>query len=130
MTEPHARTPSGPAGSLARVAYLATDTLLGWVPRVSVPRVRSGLVVIERGWRDLEVDPRRYRLSGGGRAVRALGRLLPKADLTLVLSAPSAEIHARKPELDIDEIERQQATWQEFASHEPARFVDRADVHA
>jgi len=123
VTEPHARTPSGPVGSRARIVYLATDTLLGWGPRVSIPRVRSGLVLIERGWRDLEVDPRRYRLSAGARAVRALGRILPKGDLTLVLGAPSAEIHARKPELAIDEIERQQTVWQEIASRDPAHFA-------
>lgn len=123
VTQPHARTASGRAASLARVAYLATDTLLGWGPRVSMPRIRSGLVVIERGWRDLEVDPRRYRLSAGAWAVRALGRILPRADLTLVLGAPSAQIHARKPELAIDEIERQQTAWQEIASRDPAHFA-------
>lgn len=123
VTEPHARTPSGLAGSLARAGYLSTDTLLGWGPRVSIPRIRSGLVVIERGWRDLEVDPRRYRLGAGAWAVRTLGRILPKADLTLVLGALSAEIHARKPELEVDEIERQQVTWRELASRNPAHFA-------
>ncbi len=109
--EPHGRAPSGAAGSLARIAYLWLDTIVGWGPRVAVPRVRSGLVILERGWLDLAVDPQRYRLSVSPRIVTALARIAPRADLVLLLDASPELIHARKPELEVDEIERQLRRW-------------------
>ena len=98
-----------------RVAYLWLDYLLGWPFRVLPYRVRSGLVVLERGWLDLTVDPRRYRLKGASHLVRTLGRLIPRPDLTLVLDAPADLITARKSELDAFEAQRQRTAWRVLA---------------
>jgi len=122
-TTPHAREPSGRAVSLLRLAYLWLDCGLGWLPRVAVPKRRTALVLLERGWSDLLVDPRRYRLSLPPGLVRALGALLPRPDLVLVLVAPASEIHARKPELDEREIERQLDAWRTLAARDPERHA-------
>ena len=108
---PHARPASGRIGTTARLAYLWVDALLGWLPRMTVPRARSALVVLERGWFDLAVDPRRYRLAPHPRAVRILGRLLPRPDVVLMLDAKGNVVKARKDELDAGEIERQLGEW-------------------
>jgi hypothetical protein len=50
-------------------------------------------------------------LREGGRLVRALGRLLPQADVLLVLEGPAAVLRARKPELPVEELERQARAW-------------------
>jgi thymidylate kinase len=121
--EPHARKASGALGSLARVAYLWLDSLLGWPRAVWLPQVRASLVVIERGWLDLAVDPGRYRLSTPPRLVRTLGRLLPRPDLTLLLDAPAAAAHDRKAELPVAEIDRQLALWRRAAAGAPARYA-------
>jgi hypothetical protein len=76
-----------------------------------VIKIRSGLVVVERGWWDILVDPKRYRLTPTVRLVRLLGRLLPAPDLVLLLDAPAAEIHRRKRELSEREIAAQLAAW-------------------
>jgi hypothetical protein len=110
-TAPHARPPSGMFGATARLAYLWADALLGWLPRMAVQRARSSLVVLERGWLDLAVDPRRYRLSPRPRAVRLLGRLLPRPDVVLLLEAGADIVEARKDELEAGEIERQMREW-------------------
>jgi hypothetical protein len=114
---PHGRPPSGRLGATARLAYLWIDALVGWLPRMAVPRVRSSLVVLERGWLDLAVDPRRYRLPGLARTVRMLGRALPRPDLALLLSAPGDHIAARKNELRANEIERQLRDWRSLLPH-------------
>ena len=124
FTAPHSRPPSPPLLSAARLVYLWTDTMLGWLPSVALPRRRSGLVVIERGWRDLEVDPRRYRLDLPKRVVRALGAVLPEPDLVLVLAASSETVHERKPELSAAEIERQVDAWRTLAAADPRRYVE------
>lgn len=119
-SEPHGRSPSGVPASLARLLYLWLDAVLGWWPRVALPRIRVSLVLLERGWLDLAVDQRRYRLSLPSGFVRALGRPLPRPDLTLLLDAPAPEVHRRKPELEPTEIERQLAAWHGLAD---ARFA-------
>jgi hypothetical protein len=116
FTRPHDRPPSGAVGSIARIAYLATDTLAGWTPRMTFPCVRSTLVVLERGWNDLLVDRRRYRLSAGAPLVRFLGRVLPKPGLTLLLAASPDLIASRKDELGETEIAGQLERWREIGA--------------
>jgi thymidylate kinase len=122
---PHEHPPYGSLVSLGKLLYLFTDHLLGWWLTVR-PAVRSGdWVVIERGWDDLAIDPRRYRLRGVARAARLLGRLLPRPDVTLILLAPSNVIGARKSELPPAELSRQLRLWQRQAGIDPgARVVD------
>jgi hypothetical protein len=124
FTAPHSRPPSPPVLSAARLVYLWADAMLGWLPGVALPRRRSSLVVIERGWRDLEVDPARYRLDLPPRLVRALARLLPEPDLVLVLGAPADTVSRRKPELPTREIERQLRAWRSLAAAEPGRYLE------
>lgn len=113
-SKPQTRPPSGTGGSIARILYLAADTALGWTPRVYVPKTRSALVVLERGWTDLRVDPARYRLGAGHGLVRALDRILPRPDVRFVLSADAGTIHERKPELPVSEIDRQLRAWRKI----------------
>jgi N-acetylglucosaminyldiphosphoundecaprenol N-acetyl-beta-D-mannosaminyltransferase len=122
-SQPQSRPPSAPAGSIARIGYLAADTLIGWIPSVSWAKARATLVVLERGWDDLAVDPRRYRLGAGARLVQLGKRVLPHPDLTLLLEAPAEEVHARKPELAVAEIDRQLTAWRTLAQAEPDRFA-------
>lgn len=96
--------------SVWKSLYLFIDFLLGWRMRVA-PFVRSGgWVVFERGWWDHAVDPRRYRLRSG-RPFVVLGRLIPRADLILILEADPSTIHGRKPQLTTEELARQMAAW-------------------
>jgi hypothetical protein len=123
-TTPHADSPSSALPSLARLGYLWLDALVAWAPQVALPRRRSNLVVVERGWRDLEVDPRRYRLDVPGWATTALGKLLPRPDLVLVLSAPVDVVTARKAELEPSELERQLGEWKLIVASNPSRYVE------
>ncbi len=119
--QPHTRQPSGRVGSMARLGYLWLDTVAGWPSKVALPRIRSTLVILERGWSDLLVDSRRYRLRTSPGLVRLMGGALPRPDLVLVLRAPSGAIHRRKPELPITELERQMLAWERLASAAPGR---------
>ena len=112
-SKPHGQTPHGRLLSQVLLAYYWCDFLLGSWLRIWPERTRSGLVLMERGWFDLAVDPRRYRLQASPRLVRALGRLLPRPDLVLVLRAPARQLAARKQELDQPELERQLQAWRE-----------------
>jgi hypothetical protein len=112
-TRPHARPAHGRAASLALLGYYWADFLVGGWLRLMPFRARTGLVVMERGWWDMAVDPHRYRLRVPGRLVRTLGALLPSPDLTLVLESPPAVLRGRKAELPEAELERQAAAWRQ-----------------
>jgi O-antigen/teichoic acid export membrane protein/thymidylate kinase len=111
VREPHAAAPYARWLAVLKVAYMYVDVVLGWLIRLR-PAVRRGdVVLLERGWWDLVVDPRRYRLRGIGALARALGRLMPRPDLVLVLEAPPDLIRGRVPELPEPELARQIAAW-------------------
>ena len=122
-----------------KALYLFIDFLLGWRMRVA-PFVKSGgWVVFERGWWDHAVDPGRYRLRSG-RPFVMLGRLIPRADLILILEADPVTIHARKPQLTTEELARQMRVWHRIlprtqrrvfldASLPVARLIEQVDAH-
>jgi energy-coupling factor transporter ATP-binding protein EcfA2 len=108
---PHARSPYGPVLSGALLGYYWLDFFFGGWLRIWPTRARTGMVIAERGWWDVAVDPRRYRLMSPPWMVRALGSWLIQPDLVLLLEAPSRTILRRKSEISEDEIERQASTW-------------------
>jgi hypothetical protein len=111
VTSPHARAPFGRVLSRLLLGYYWLDNLLGSWLWLWPARVRNSLIVVERGWFDIAVDPRRYRLQVTPRAVQRLGRLLPKPDLVLVLHGEPSLLTRRKNELAEREIERQLHQW-------------------
>lgn len=124
-SEPHARPPYGRLASSALLAYYWTDFFLGALTRESLFRVRSGLIVRERGWWDMAVDPHRYRLEVSRRLVSMGAALLPRPDLVFVLEAPVEELAGRKAELGDAEIARQSAAWREvLPSNVARRYLD------
>jgi len=135
-TEPHAVDPHGPLLSFALLVYHWIDFFLGSWFKVRPVAARGGLVVMERGWPDLGVDPRRYHLRISPRLVELLGRLLPAPDVVVVLEGDPHELHRRKSELPVTELARQIARWREVrfsartarvrldALQEPERLID------
>jgi hypothetical protein len=110
-SRPHAQPPHGPALSSLLVLYYWLDFTLGGLVRWFPLRWRSGLIVVERGWWDMIVDPARYRLSRSTWLLRTLGRAIPHPDLVLVLDGSPEEIHRRKPELTPEVIASQSSAW-------------------
>jgi len=92
---------------LLLLAYYWLDCLLGGLLWTWPLRARTALLVIERGWWDVLVDPRRYRLQGIAPVARLLGTMLPHPDLALILEAPAEVLAERKAEIDLAELRRQ-----------------------
>jgi len=119
VTEPHRQKAYPGPLAVLKLFYLFLDYALGWALRLGPTRRAGGIVILERGWWDMIVDPLRYRLVPLPRLHRLLARLLPKPDHIIVLDAPSEVLLARKAELPTQELERQRAAWRELATAVP-----------
>jgi thymidylate kinase len=86
---------------------------------------RDDVVVVEqRFWWDQAVDPARYRLSpSAGRLAAVLARLLPKADLALLLRGDPRVLAGRKGELTTAETARQLRHWERVIADCAKRWV-------
>jgi RecA/RadA recombinase len=115
VTDPHRQRPYPSAISAIKLLYLHLDYLLGWLLRMGPVRRAGGTVVLERGWWDLAVDPRRYRLTPLPMLHRTLAWLQPRPDRTIVLDAPVEVLLERKQELPLAELERQRQAWRALA---------------
>jgi thymidylate kinase len=111
VTEPHRQQPYPKGFSVAKLLFVYLDYLVGWFVKVRPWLLDGRHVVIERGWWDLLIDPRRYRLRQAPRLVAALGRFLPRPDVTVVLGGDAVTIAARTSELSVEETERQLRAW-------------------
>ncbi len=89
--------------------------------------VKSSLVLYDRYYNDLLVDPGRYGYTGSGHAARFIYALVPKPDFFLVIDSPAEQTFKRKQDLTIQEIRRQRKAYKQLADKLPdARLIDGA----
>jgi len=125
ITRPHDQRPYPAWLSWAKSIYLFVDYQLGWQVRVRKFVKSGGWVILERGWWDIAIDQRRYRIRSSGWLLRAMGRLLPRPDLVIILTAPVQTLRSRKTELSSREFERQLQGWSTVLPRNVSRaFVD------
>lgn len=127
VSEPHAQVPRSLPASLAKTFYYFVDHWLGYLLKTYPAKVRRDLVIYDRSFEDVIVDPQRYRLSGSGGLARLLNVFLPQADLTIVLDADPERVHARKPELPVEELRRQREILQALARGSDRRVLVSAN---
>ena len=106
-TAPPARYSYGPAVSLLRYLYYLADFVLGYWLVIYPKRVRTTLVIGERWYYDVLINPVRYGFRLPGWLLRLGGHLVPEPDLVVLLEADPAVVHLRKPELAVEEIRSQ-----------------------
>lgn len=124
VTDPHGKPPRAWPATVAKVTVVFVDSLLGGHTRWRRQR-RRGLLLLERGWFDMVVDPRRYRIGPGWeRVLSAIGRLLPRPDLVLQLSGDPAVLDARKGEIGRAETARLIARWRELGPQVASRVLE------
>jgi len=123
VSQPHTQPPRSTFSSWAKILYYFADHWVGYLSRVFPAKVRRDLVIFDRSFEDVMVDPRRYRLSGSSSLARCLSQLLPRPDLTFVLEAEPELVHARKPELEIAELRRQRKVLRQLAAGTPRCFL-------
>jgi thymidylate kinase len=126
VTDPHAKPPRGKLGSVAALFLSFLDYWLGYLSVLRPFLARSGLIVFDRYFPDVLVDPLRYRYGGPIWLAKFLSRLVPRPELLIfVLDAEDKVILSRKREVVLEELRRQRAGYRQFTEQEAnARLIE------
>jgi len=116
VLEPHGRKPRSRVVSIAKLLFMAFDSnLCSWV-RLVHHRAKNTLLIFDRYYLDLAIDPMRYRFQGPGWLVRQVGKLVPQPDLYILLDAPAEVLQSRKREVSLAESIRQRQAYFDVVS--------------
>ncbi len=129
VTDPHAKPPRGLVLSWLKTLWLGLRWWKERLGRTGHVRAKKALLLSDRHYHDLLVDPRRYRYGASRSFASGLFRLLPRPDLIFVLVADPATIRARKAEVGEEELERQVAAYRSLCQELGPRAVE-VDVTA
>jgi thymidylate kinase len=111
VTDPHGKPPRGTPSSLLKLVFLFLDWTLGYWGRLVRLRARGHLILFDRNYYDLLVDPKRYRYGGPLWLAKLVSWLIPRPNLVILLDAPPEVLQERKQEVPLEETTRQRAAY-------------------
>lgn len=127
VTDPHGKPPRNLFASLLKLGYYTVDYTLGYFYKLYPRFVRSTLVLFDRYYDDLLIDPVRYRYGGPLRLAAFARTFVPAPDLLFVLDAKEGELLKRKEEIGGEELRRQRGRYRDMALRTPNAFM--LDAH-
>ena len=80
---------------------------------------RNGMVVVDRYFYDIMVDPKRYRLNAPTWLVYFVAKIIVKPDIVICLDAPAKIFYERKQEVSFEEVVRQREAYLAFVKRLP-----------
>lgn len=124
--DPHGSKPSGYVGSLVRVSYYMIDYTWGYFRKIFMDKsVRSHVWFFDRYFYDYINDPLRARINLPHWLLSFFGWFIPSPNLVLCFGTDAEKIHVRKPELPLEEVERQVSQLRIFAQkNKKAVWID------
>lgn len=129
VTAPHAQPPRGWLISCAKLLYWLLDCWLGYLVAVRPARRHSRLVIFDRYYPDVLVDPVRYRLPASAHPFASwLATLAPRPDLCVLLDVPAEVVQRRKHEVSLAESQRQRLAYRAMFQPAPAKLLVNADA--
>jgi thymidylate kinase len=129
VLDPHAQTPRSLLISSVKLIYWLLDCWYGYFIAIRPARRRSGLVIFDRYYPDILVDPARYRLPASSLRIASwLAALAPRPDLYVLLDAPAEVVQRRKHEVSLPESQRQRLAYLAVFESMPAKLLVDADA--
>ena len=110
VVDPHGKPPRSALLSLGKISFWLLEE---WYAHLFHDK-KDELLICDRYYHDLLVDPRRYRFGGPMSVARLIGKLMPQPELWLLLDAPAEVLQTRKQEVPLAETERQRHAYLEF----------------
>lgn len=116
-----------PHGKLPRSMFLSLVKIWVWLLEEWYAYLfqegEGTLLICDRYYHDLLIDPWRYRFGGPLWMARLIGRLMPRPKLWILLNAPADVLQARKQEVAPEETARQVGAYLIFTSKQPRHVI-------
>ncbi len=110
--------------SILKLIYWLADYWYGYVAVVRPALLNSSLILFDRYYHDVLVDPQRYRLPDSARRFsQFLAQLVPRPDLYILFDVPAEVLQQRKPEVTFDESHRQRLAYLGMFRSMPNAFI-------
>lgn len=108
--KPHDKPPRSALVSVAKIVVWLTEA---WYASFFQEEKKT-LLICDRYYHDLLVDPKRYRYGGPLWTAVLVGKLMPQPSLWILLDAPAEVLQARKQEVPLEETARQRDAYLAF----------------
>jgi len=122
VTDPHGKPPRSTITSLAKILIWLLEE---WYAHIFQDQ-RKSLLICDRYYHDLLVDPIRYRYGGPLWIARLVGKMMPQPDLWILLDAPAEVLQARKQEVSLKETARQRIAYLTFVRSQKKYMIVNA----
>ncbi|MEG8988162.1 hypothetical protein VJY32_00150 [Ignavibacteria bacterium 4148-Me] len=114
VKNPHNQLKTNYIRSFLKLLYYVLVYNWGYLTQVLPIIAKNGLVIFDRYYFDLLIDPIRYRTIIPKLFIKICGIFVPKPDINICLIANAQIINERKNEINLIEIEEQQKRIKEF----------------
>lgn len=91
--------------SLIKIIYLYFVFLFGYIFTTKLLLKKSTVVIIDRYFYDILVFPSRYKIKLPSMIIKFFTKIVPKPDLTFIITANNQQIYDRKKEIEFNKIE-------------------------
>ena len=127
-SDPHGKKQkSGRLTSIVKFGYYFLDFLIGNV-KITVAKIKSTLVLVERYYYDYSIDKVRYNLNLSDGFLNFFEHFILKPDVIFILTGNSKELLERKHEITIEEIDEQKKKLADrFRGNPKAVFIDTTE---
>lgn len=119
VPNPHLNPQYGQFLSILKLVFFYSDYLIGHFVKILPLKMQSSLIIFDRYYDDILVDPKRFRYGGPLWLARFVRLFVPKTNVTVVLIAEPEIIYSRKKELEFKELSRQ---LQQFSTMKKSYF--------
>jgi thymidylate kinase len=119
VVDPHGKPPRGALLSLTKIVVWLVEE---WYAYLFYEK-KETVLICDRYYHDLLVDPRRYRFGAPVWTAVLVGRLMPQPKLWILLDAPANVLQMRKREVTPDETARQCDAYRAFVRNQREHAV-------
>lgn len=122
---PHDQVFRGLLSSFMKLLLWWADFTIGYAIEVFPRLTCSTLVLFDRYYYDLLIDPKRYRYGGPRWLAWLIGKCIPRPDVVIFLEAPAEVLMARKQEISLAELTSQRIAYgKQIGKMENGHVVD------
>ena len=125
---PHAKRAYGWLLSIIKLLWLLFEYTVDYLLLVRPKTRRGEIVIFDRYYHDILVDPKRYRVGVPEKIIRFIGRFVPYPNIIIVLDIDPVVVRARKVEVELSESIRQHDAYRKFSVSTPNAILVSADT--